>query len=462
MDILIKIVFVFAVSIVLTSAIDLKLSVAIYLSYLILVPYLEFKIAGIPLSYNIINTLLFAIYIYHSLINKRYNVNFEFIVPFLVLYFSLLFLSLFTWIMPWGIQFNSWRASFMQTCFISFIVWNLANTDQKFLGFFKRSFIISITIAGVYGLFLMKMKGLNPYTTFLADYFGKDDVANNFSSMDARLAFSSASKIQATMAHPMTWALILCISMIVVMAFYVKTRNNKLWALIGLIGFNILISGVRTGIAAIAIGFIYFLIRYRNFKLIIITVIALFSFALIIQSSESMSNLFTSFTDFTGNKSDVNGSSITMRLNQLQGTIDEIKGTELVGKGYGWTNYYISLNGIHPVILAFESLLFMVLCNSGYIGLFIWILFFLMLYQLNRKILSVKTDIFLMDSMIVVYVAFAMGTGEYGYLPYFAIYYSFLLAYLANFKQSDTSPKQHFIKKRKKNYIDFDLESRKL
>jgi hypothetical protein len=450
-------VFLFALSIVVLSFIDLKLSVAVYISYLILVPYMQFRIAGFPLSYNLVNILLFAVFLYHSLIKKSFRLNYQFILPFLFLYFSLLLLSLFTTDMPWSIQFNGWRASFMQTCLISFIVWNLALADKKFLDYFKRAFLISITIAGIYGVILMKMEGLNPYTSMLSDYFGKDDMALRFSRMEGRLDFSTASKIQSTMAHPMTWTLILSFSIIILWAINSKTNNKIVWYLIGLIGFNVFISGVRTGIAALTIGFIYFLICNRNIKLIVFTLIAVIAVATVVQSNESLSNLFTSFTDVSGQKSDVSGSSITMRLDQLQGTLDEIKGEELAGKGYGWTGYYMSLNGTHPVILAFESLIFMVLCNSGFLGLMVWIFFFFMLFLLNRKILVLKTDIFLMDTFIVVYAAYSTGTGEYGYMPFFALFYSFLLGYLKSNQQIEMLENHDFPTNNSKNYIKFEI-----
>jgi hypothetical protein len=450
-------VFLFALSIVVLSFIDLKLSVAVYISYLILVPYLEFNIAGLPLSYNLVNALLFVVFLYHALIKKSFNLKYQFILPFLFLYFSLLILSLFTNEIPWSFQFNGWRASFMQTCLVSFIVWNLALADPKFLVYFKRAFLISITIAGIYGVLLMKMEGLNPYTSMLSDYFGKDDMALRFSGMEGRLDFSTASKIQSTMAHPMTWTLMLSFSIIILWAINSKANNKILWFLMGLIGFNILISGVRTGIAALTIGFIYFLIRNRNIKLIILTLIAVTAIALVVQSNEELSNLFTSFTDVSGQKSDVSGSSITMRLDQLQGAINEIEGNELTGKGYGWTGYYMSLNGTHPVILAFESLIFMVLCNSGYLGLMVWILFFFFLFLLNRKILALKTDIFLMDTFIMVYAAYATGTGEYSYMPFFAFFYSFLLGYLLSNQQSEKVRYHNQETQYNKKYIKFEI-----
>lgn len=66
-------------------------------------------------------------------------------------------------------------------------------------------------------------------------------------------------------------------------------------------------------------------------------------------------------------------SSIALRLEQLQGTLNEINTHFLVGKGYGWNNYYLSTHLTHPVILAFESLVFVVLCNSGILGACVWI-----------------------------------------------------------------------------------------
>ncbi len=448
---------VFTVLIVLMSFINLKLSVALYISHLILVPYLRYKIAGFPFTYTTVNFILLFVFLYQFLIVKKYRIDFQILNPFLFLFSSLLYLSFFTNGLPWNIQFYALIKDVIQTCFITFIVWNLALSEPKNLKYFKWALVISIIIAGTYGIFLMKMEGLNPYTSYLADYIGVRDAAGGYSNSQIRLGFSTASRIQSTMGHPMSWSLVLCFLMIIVSAIYIKTKDKILLILIGLIGLNILISGVRTGIASLFIGFIYIFFRLRNFKLIILTFLTLSIFTIFIQSNESLSNYFVSFTDISGNSSNVSGSSIGMRLSQLQGTIDEIKGNELAGKGYGWTGYYMSLYGAHPVILAFESLIYMVLCNSGYIGLLIWIIFFLLLLQLNRKILNIKTDIFLTDSFIIVFAAYAIGTGNYGYLPFFAIFYTFLLVYLKTNQQSEMHLKQSGVIKNKKDYIKFEM-----
>jgi hypothetical protein len=447
-DIIIAIIIVFAISIIVLSFVDLKLSVAFYISYLILVPNLQFQFAGVSISYNLVNMILLGVFLYQFLFKKKINLNYEIIIPFLFLYFSLLFLSIFTWGMPWSIQFNYWRFSFMQTCILPLIIWNISTTDQKSLIYIKWSLIISISIAGIYGLFLMKMEGLNPYSSIVSTYSGVEDAAETFANInEARLNFSNAGKIQSTMNHPMTWTLTLCFLTIVFTTMYLKTKRLILWVLIGLIGFNILISGVRTGIAALAIGFLYFLIQHRKIKLIVYTLLFLAVSAIIIQSNDDLSNLFKSFYDISGQKSEVHGSSISMRIEQFQGVLNEINGHEWTGRGYGWNGYYISLNGDHPVLLAFESLLFIVPCNSGIIGSFLWILFFIFLFRSHRKILNKKDDVFLMDSFVIVYVAYATGTGEYGYLSFFAIYYTFLVSYLLNYEGDNKKQNQLFYNK---------------
>jgi hypothetical protein len=450
-------VFLFAISIIVFSFIDLKLSVAIYLAYLILVPYLEFKVAGFSLSYNLVNTVLFMVFLYQSFFSKRFNLDFKFIAPFLFLYISLLYISLFADGLLWSKQFSSWRVSFMQTCLVSFILWNLALTDEKTVLFIKRAFLIAITIAGIYGIYLMKMEGINPYINFLAEYFGRNDASLEYAKLESRLDFSTASKIQSTMNHPMTWGIVLCFSFITTIAFYIKSQNKILWFLFVLIGLNILISGVRTGLAALTFGYIYFLIRSKNIKGIILLFAAVVVIALFVRSNDSLSNIFASFTDVSGQKSDIKGSSISLRLQQLNGALNEIRGIELVGNGYGWAGYYVSTYGLHPVIMGFESLIFIVLCNSGFLGLLVWIIFFFLILMLNRKLLLFKTDVYLMDSFLIVYVTYAAVTGEYGYIAFFSFFYSFLLAYFIKDSQLKNYVKHLKVINNYKGFVEFDL-----
>jgi O-antigen ligase len=120
-------------------------------------------------------------------------------------------------------------------------------------------------------------------------------------------------------------------------------------------------------------------------------------------------------------------------LEQLNGVFQEIEGYKFwIGKGYGWSIYYMNKYDFHPTILCFESIFFSVLCNSGFIGLCIWIIFFYLFFKLQRKILIMKKDIHIMDTMLLVYVAYVIGTGVHGYFAPFSVYYTFILCCLKN------------------------------
>lgn len=434
MNLLITVIYVYAILIIAFSFINLKLSISLYTSYLILVPYLEFKIASLSLSYNLVNTLLFGVFLLNNLLsNKKQKLSFKLISPFLYLYVSFFFLSFFAWSTSWEIQFNYWRISFMAACFVPFIVWNITLTDPKIFTYLKWALIISISISGTYALFLTKMEGLNPYTSFLAAYFNQTDAADIYSSNNsARLSFSSAEKVQSTTIHPMTWTLLLCFFITIFTSYYLKTKNYIYLFFISFIAFNILISGVRTGIVSIIIGYIYFLIRLKKIKLIVWALVFISLFSVVVQSNEDLSNLFASFTDITGENNNIKGSSISMRLNQFDGAVNEVKGVELVGKGFGWNNYYQSINGDHPILLAFESIIFILICNTGFIGILIWAFFFVLLFKLQRNILKKMPDVFLMDSFLIIYILYTIGTGDYGYTQIFSFYYTYLLAFLFN------------------------------
>ena len=125
----------------------------------------------------------------------------------------------------------------------------------------------------------------------------------------------------------------------------------------------------------------------------------------------------------------VSGSSLDLRLYQLQGAIESSKDSFLFGKGYNWTQYYISTRGGHPRMLYFESLIIVILCNAGIIGFFIWGLLF---YKLISNIQKYSMNKF--DSKVILillstyYLVYSSITGEYGYMKYFILFYSLILS----------------------------------
>ena len=115
-----------------------------------------------------------------------------------------------------------------------------------------------------------------------------------------------------------------------------------------------------------------------------------------------------------------------MRLLQLDGCFDIIKDCEWVGRGYSWTSHYTSLHESHPVLLSFESLIFVVLCNTGYAGVIIWaVTLLIFLYQTSKYANKDKQVAALI--LFASYIAFSCITGEYGYMRYFMVFYVIIL-----------------------------------
>lgn len=422
---------IFAFSIIIFSFLDLNLAVAIYVAYQILVPGMMVNFAGISFSYNVINLLLLMMFLLHFCKKEERKLNFEVISPFLFLFIALLALTLVQWETPWEWQFNYWRGSFMQVCILSFIIWNRGIQEPKMLNYICWALFISFIISGIYGIYLMQLDGENQYASEMSEYFGIRDAVDFYSkSNDPRLGFSNAEKIQSTMAHPMTWALCLCFFFVLILTLIQKFNNIFYWLFLAFISFSILISGVRTAIAAMVIGVFYYLIRLKNFKLIALALGVIFCTTIIIVLNKDLSNIFTSFIDVSGRKSNVSGSSISMRLDQFNGALKEMEGHELFGKGYEWTSYYMEKIGDHPVLLDFESLIFVILCNSGIAGIFIWMTFFTSLFRTHRRLLYKRHSIYLLDTIVIVYLSYSIGTGEYGYLVFFSIFYSLLFTIL--------------------------------
>lgn len=131
---------------------------------------------------------------------------------------------------------------------------------------------------------------------------------------------------------------------------------------------------------------------------------------------------------FDMGESEIGGSSMDMRWEQLQGCFAEVKDIPVFGHGYGWTWNYLRANTIHPIILAFESLIYVVICNEGiYFGLSLWTVFLFLLIK-NIHSLSYWKHRTLLTTLTIGYITYATVTGDYGYMQYFILFYVLMYA----------------------------------
>ena len=72
-------------------------------------------------------------------------------------------------------------------------------------------------------------------------------------------------------------------------------------------------------------------------------------------------------------------------------------------------------------MLHFESLILVILCNSGIIGVFLWIYMSAKIISFND--LNDRSTAAYLNSLLFFYLTYSCITGEYGYMQYFLLFY---------------------------------------
>ncbi len=429
MNLLTTIIQIFSVSILVLSFIRFKLSVVLYLSFLILVPSSgSMYIANLYLPPTLINLMLLFSFVIFKI--RKDNISFDFrtLRPFLFLFISLLLMFFFSDTVDVSLQLRVFLSDFTQTCTLSFIIWNIAVKDEKFITRIKWTLTVSFLIAAIYSVSITRLGGFNPYTSFISAFFGRE---KDFASI---YAYADIERVrnQGTMQHPMTWAFYLSgISTIFLSMFY-KEKKVSYLLLVCLFVLCIIIADVRTGLVSTVIAILYISYRYNkiNFKTVFYSIAIVLFIVGLVAANKELTERFVSVVDLGGTRTDVTGSSFQMRVDQFNGALQEIARSPIFGKGYGWTTYYIRYVGRHPTMLSFESLILVILCNHGIAGIIVWAVFAVMIFKVPRKILKQKRNVYFVDGIVIFFFVYAIMTGLYGYLVPFGLFYSFLLAYL--------------------------------
>lgn len=408
-----------------------RIGVAGYLAYIFLVPYMKIDIGGFTLQWNLINIiLLFAFFIQRQ---QHYADDFEYdwrpLLPFAVYFGVTLLIMPFQEGVPFSEAINTWRTQVMKYMILPFVIWNDIRTDYNSLKLYRNVTIGCIIIAVMYGLYLTTMPGINPYMITLSASNGEEfnlSYAAGNSGMNDDTTLNEGrlfGRISSVFNHPMTFGLFLGLALFYL---YRNIENINKWLLLGLTLFimtDIIVCGVRSVIGATIIAIFFLLAQSRNYKLLFITTICGCLLWVLITHIPALNVYLSSILD--SESTNTSGSSLEMRIEQLNGCLQEIQNALLEGKGYGWTNYYLSQFESHPTMLHFESLVLVILCNSGIIGIILWIIMSVMIIKYNNW--SERSIASLFNALFVFYIAYACITGEYGYLQYFIIIYVLML-----------------------------------
>lgn len=428
MQILQIILTIFSVFIILLIFTRPQKGILLYLIYFFLAPHLI--IGSVVLGTRTEAFLLLVAFLV-QLYKKTPRIVYRQLKPFFM-FFALQFLLLPFSFDP-EFSFNYWFVDISQLIFVVFLasVINMGKVNRSVYTIKNVLFFIFMIII-VYGLFLTTIPGLNPYQMILQPIFGgsfneayaagQAGTSKVMTLADGRLF----GRISSLFSDPQKYALSLGLFFIFLF-YYIK----KIYLLIGLLlmtGIAIVTSGVRTPIAALGITGLFMLLYYRKYKYF---AYSLFAVGILFYIVPLISSDAAEYIGSIVNSDDSNtkGSSIEMRIYQLDACIDIVKNNPLFGNGIGWTNWYNEKYGGHPRALYFESLLFSVMCNMGILGILIWFTFIVSYIKTIIYYVSDKFKRTLLFSLLIFYLAYTGITGDYGYLILMAIFYVIVMEY---------------------------------
>lgn len=382
--------------------------------YMIASMWINFDVRCGPLSF--ISMLSIFIIIYGFITQKR-NLRFEtsfdkriygyclymvFIhIPFIIFSTDLNFIY----------QLNSIKSNILN--FVLLIVlwrWNINN-----IAFTKKQWTwigISMGILCIYGIYTYWTK-TNPYMDAMAQYCTAEDLSELLarSMEDARGNLSG--RITGTSLYTIQYAIMLIIFFWGGLIYKPLFAKKSFYAIVFLVLINIYLTGSRGPLAGLLIGIALYLMQVLKTSRQIIY-ICLFAVFLLFcwPYAESYLSLFSD--------NDIQGSSIEMRFAQFGAALSMVTDNVqslLFGKGLGYTGFYLSNYGRHPVALYFESSHVSGIVNYGVLGLLfifignIYLLLSMSLEALKRKAIC-KKSFYVLASFLLSYFIYNILVGN--------------------------------------------------
>jgi hypothetical protein len=402
---------------VVLSIFNIKYCVSILIAFRLLVPYSSFSIFGIPIEFNYILLLCFLIFLLKQYLKKEV-LSIIFIKPFALFSLLVFISSLFATSLPFSQQLGFLRTFIISNFLLPIIIWQ-SFKNEKDIKLLINTLIICLFVMCIYGFYCFYISS-NPYVAYLSIIFGTIDLNSVFADVERG---GIIGKVQSTTFHPFLWNVILCISLFAVSISlgFKKRKLLCLFLIVILLG-NLLISGTRSGLIACLSGFML-LVLFLPGRLKVYSSL-FFVLILIVGLDTSIFGKYQPIADsilfFNNQEKNIGGSSLDMRLEQFNGAIDLWNtGGYIFGNGFGWCNNYYAVNGDHPVLLAFESIIYTALIDNGILGICIWSYLFIYLFLLNHRFYCAsrrfyKRDYWIINSFIFSYLVYILITGVFG------------------------------------------------
>lgn len=241
------------------------------------------------------------------------------------------------------------------------------------------------------------------------------------------LSYTSRTRISSFAWHPIYYGLVLGIGLLLNVFLIIESKKsyikNFYTVMLFLLILNLLLSNSRTPLLAFILGFTIVFVFCLNWKYklrIIITNLIIF-LSLIFFLPKSLNILAESFNTFSSQGSELNetGSSMEMRVRQLNASLNQFYKSPLVGNGFGYVGKRLqrSAGSDYDDFEGFESYLYKLLIEQGICGMVGNAVFFFSLfkffYNSSRRKFNYKIAITSI-AMLVTFLVFIFGTGDMG------------------------------------------------
>ena len=402
--------------------VDIKIGISLYLFYFILVPL------DLPMLFTSTNTV-FHIFLLLSLMvhagkNKRQVTSSKIFKPFLpiiLLYVVFFLFTPFQEYVPFGRELQVWQNEMRIYFILPVVMWYVANINPTSVRYFNVSVLAASLVVLLYGLFLMQFEGFNPYVMYLAS---KSDITLSDTILEINEQFRYIRRVSSVFMHPMNYGLFLTLLTCFLLAIRNNLNKTLFLVFITLDIVCLFYCGIRTPLVAFFFAVLTYLFFIRNFKIAAsVLTLGILGFLVISYIPELSGTIDSIYNE----DSEMGGSSIEMRIDQLNGCFKEIADCSLFGKGFEWSMYYLGQNGSHPTIITFESVIFRVLCNWGIVGLILYVLAYIRFTANTYKMMPNADNKAMSVAFIFAFLIYCIGTGDYQYTTLFMLFYSMFI-----------------------------------
>lgn len=261
------------------------------------------------------------------------------------------------------------------------IGWEIFRKRKQIETFFSLLFFITF-VSCLYGIYEYIFK-YNPYIEYLAtsyDTFSAFEVFYN----DVRGII--AGRIQSFTDHPLTHGQLMEVILPFVLIFNKQKKITGGNILVSLVIINIILAGSRSSIIATLLFLILMFVNKQNFKKFVFLVVIMLSASVTLGSKVSgeISSTFKNMVFFWNDDTaqEIHGSSMNSRLLQYAYMIDDLGVKLPIGHGLGYVLYDNAVNGDHPIMHGYESIILSKITETGILGFMIYLIWYLKLYLL--------------------------------------------------------------------------------